>query len=358
MKKQKLTKHDKLYKRKLHKPNKFFYTTLYFLSKIVYRKYNMKFNIIDNPKLEKENFIILGNHANRNDFLFTAIPLYPKIINFVSGYNEFFRSNLAPVFKLLQIVPKRQFCNDPYTVFEIISLVKKQNANLAFYPEGLATIFGDSMPCAIGTGKLIKFLNKPVYTALTYGAFLLEPKHKFMKKDRYAKTETTIKKLFSKEDLANLSPNEIEDKINEALRFDDYKWAKENKVFYKDNKDPIAEGFETILYKCPKCNKEFTIKAKDNKLYCENCHNEAIILNDYEIKKNTVDSKIPKSITDWVKYIRVKIKEEVSSDPNYKLEVKATLSLLPLYRYFKKKEFAVKYCEGILTLSKKMVSLL
>ena len=39
------------------------------------------------------------------------------------------------------------------------------------------------------------------------------PKYKFGHKERYAHTETTIKKAFSVEDLKNMSAEEIESKV-------------------------------------------------------------------------------------------------------------------------------------------------
>ena len=352
--KNKLTLDEKLYKRKIHLPNKFLYGLIYHLGKIVFKKYNMDFNIIDDPnKLENGPIVVVANHASRNDFLFAAIPLYPRRLNFVAAYNEFMRSNLAWLFRTMQIIPKRQFYNDSYTVFEIASIAKKFKGNIVFYPEGLATLFGASSPITPGTSKLLKFLKLPVYSVITNGAFLIQPKHKFGKKERYAKTETTIKRLFSVEDLKNLSIEEMDDKLNEALYIDDFKWAKDNHIVYKDNKDPIAEGFETYLYKCPKCSKEFTLEAKGNHLYCSSCGNGATINNDYSLTKDNDECKIPSSLTKWYDYMRIKVHEELLANPDYKLEVKASVAGIPDYRYVKPFEYAVKYGEGTLTLSLK-----
>ena len=64
----------------------------------------MNVNFIDDPKKEKGAYILVSNHASRADYIFTAVPLLPQTFNFVVGFNEFFRSHLAPILKLLQVV--------------------------------------------------------------------------------------------------------------------------------------------------------------------------------------------------------------------------------------------------------------
>ena len=350
----KQTLHDKLYSRKLHLPNRFLYGAIYHLGKLVFKKYNMTFNYIDDPRKEKGNIVMVANHANRNDFLFTAIPSYPKLFNYVAAYNEFFRTNLKDLFRIMQLVPKRQFFNDSYTVFEILSLVKKYNANICFYPEGLSGISGANQPITPGSGKLLKFLKLPVYACITQGAYLIYPKYvKFGAKERYAKTITTVSKIFTPEDLEKLSVSEIDQKLNEILFNDDYAWALKNNIHYKDNGYPIAKDLESLLYKCPKCGAEFKNVGEGNVIKCQACGNGASISDTYALTKLNKDDKIPITQTKWRNYQRIQIKKAIENDPNFTFEVETTISGLPKYRYVKPKENAIKEGEGKLVLSLK-----
>lgn len=85
--------HEKLYARKIHKPNGFLYSVIYFLGKLIYkRKYGLRWNIIDDPRKEKGPVVIIANHASRNDYLFTAIPLFPLKFNFLAAIMNFLES--------------------------------------------------------------------------------------------------------------------------------------------------------------------------------------------------------------------------------------------------------------------------
>ena len=102
----KKTLDQKLHERKIKKPNYIIYNFLGHLWKYtVAKKYKMNVNFIDDPKKEKGAYILISNHASRLDYIFTAVPLLPQTLNFVAGYNEFFRSHLHTIFHLLQEIP-------------------------------------------------------------------------------------------------------------------------------------------------------------------------------------------------------------------------------------------------------------
>ncbi len=346
--------HEELYSRKLHKPNSFLYGAIRGLGILIYkRKYGLNFEYIDDPRNEEGPIVVIANHASRNDYLFSGIPCYPVKFNFLAAYNEFFRGNLALLFKVMQLIPKRQFYSDSYAAFETVRLVKNQKRSLCFYPEGLSSIHGANQPCAPGTGKLLKLLNVPVYSCVTSGAYLIQPKYKFWKKERYAKTETKIQKVFVPEELKKLSPEEIEKKVDEILYNDDYEWAKKNHIVYKDNKEGIAEDLEALLYKCPKCSHEFEMETKGNRIYCKHCGNEAYIENDYTIHPKDDNCRIPATQTKRFNYIRIKEREEIDKNPDFTFEVETTLGVIPKNRHMRPGETAVTVGTGKLILSRK-----
>ena len=55
-------------------------------------------------------------------------------MNFVAGYNEFFRAHLQGVFKILRVIPKKNFTADIYTIKEIKRVVKA-GGNIMLFPE-------------------------------------------------------------------------------------------------------------------------------------------------------------------------------------------------------------------------------
>ena len=65
-------------------------------------------------------------------------------------------------------------------------------------------------------------------------------------KQRNGKTEVTVDLMFTPQELAELTPLEIEDRMNSLLAHDDYIWNKEKQYSYLDNGDGMlsldAEG--------------------------------------------------------------------------------------------------------------------
>jgi len=178
---EKLTIEQQLYKKKIKKPN-FIYNLLGWVWKMfVAKKYNVHIEFKCDFKKKGEQYIMISNHASRLDYIFTGLPVLPSRMNFVAGYNEFYRSHLAGVFSLLRVIPKKNFTPDSYTLKEV-SRVIRDGGNIMLFPEGMSSISGANQPVAIGTGKFIKHFKLPVYYAVIKGGYLTSPKYNL--KDR------------------------------------------------------------------------------------------------------------------------------------------------------------------------------
>ncbi len=344
----KLTNDEKLYARKIKKPN-FIYPVLATIWKLfVAPKYNVEYKINCDIKKDKGSYFLISNHASRADYIFTGIPALPKRLNYVAGYNEFCRSHLALVFKLLQVIPKKNFTPDSYTIKEITRIIRS-GGSICIFPEGMNSISGANQPIAVGTGKLIKHFKIPVYYSVIKGGYLTSPKYNL--KDRVGKMEVVIDKLFTKDDLETLTPLEIEDKINKAIYHDDYSWNLVEKNHYNIG-DNGAEGLETLLFYCPKCKKQHVMKTKGNTIYCAACNNGASIDDTYALTPFDETCVIPKTQTEWFNLQREVIKEEVK-DENFVLEAQVELGNLPKFGPLKDQKTSNIVGEGKLTLNRK-----
>ena len=99
--KKKETLQEKLARRKYKRPNKFLYWAL---NKIVINpflapKYNPHYEIIDDINDCEGPCFLIYNHQSRIDYIWLAQATFPKRLNFVVGYNEFFRGHLQIIFK-------------------------------------------------------------------------------------------------------------------------------------------------------------------------------------------------------------------------------------------------------------------
>lgn len=70
----------------------------------------------------------------------------------------------------------------------------------------------------------------------------------------------TFKQIVSREELADITPEEIDRRIREAFTYDEYAWQLENKIEIKSKYR--AHNIHKILYQCPCCKKEFTMDSK------------------------------------------------------------------------------------------------
>ncbi|MBO8428184.1 MAG: 1-acyl-sn-glycerol-3-phosphate acyltransferase [Firmicutes bacterium] len=325
----KMTIEEKLHSKELKKPNLFIYNLLaYFWKFTVAKKYHIHYSFIDNPKKEKGPYILLSNHASRLDYMFVAIPLLPQRFNFVAGYNEFFRSHLKGIFGLLQEIPKKNFTPDVYPVIQMKKLVKK-GGRICLFPEGMSSISGGSQPVALGSAKLLKFLNVPVYVSHIDGGYLTSPKYNI--KERHGKVYVTYKKLFNIEDLAKYSVDEITDILNKEIHTDDYEFNLSKQITYKSKE--IAKNIHQLLYKCPKCGKEFISISDEESWMCPSCGNKFYLDNAYNIipTKDSVTFKTPKL---WYDYERNEVKKEIAN-PDFYFEDEVDIGFLPKYKYLK-----------------------
>ncbi len=335
-----------LKKKKL--PPKFIYSVLGGLWKILFlKKYGVKYTFNYDFRKEKGPYFLISNHTSRVDYVFAGLPAMPAKFNFVVGYNEFFRSHLRGVFDLLQIIPKKNFVPDIYTVKEINRIISK-GGKIMIFPEGMSSIGGMNQPVATGTGKLLKHYKIPVYYSVIRGGYLTTPKYSL--DDRFGTVEVTFDRMFTPEDLEKLSPEEIEDVVNDKLWHDDYKWNKEKKYVYKNN-GKIAENLHQLLYKCPKCHAEFTMKGEGNTIKCLACGNGATISDTYEMTPFNDDCVIPATQSEWFNMQREAAKEEIK-DPDFKLIENVKLGLLPEKGLLKDQKTSEIRGSGVLTLNK------
>ena len=279
--------------------------------------------------------------------MFTMLPLLPNRYNVVVGYNEFFRSHLKFILTLLQCIPKRNFTPDFYTM-KTISRILKNNGKLVIFPEGMSSISGANQPVAVGTGKFIKKFKLPVYYSIIKGGYLTSPKYNL--EERYGKVEVVFDRMFTPEDLEKLSPEEIEDIMNEKLYHDDYLWNKEMKIKYKHNGE-IATNLHHLLYWCPKCGKEFTMVGKGNTIKCSCCGNGATILDTYEMVPFDETCVIPNTQTEWFNLERENIKKEIL-DENFELVENVKLGMLPLDKPLEDLKTSEIVGEGKITLNR------
>ena len=335
-KKQQLTIAEQLIKRDYKIPTNF----VWFLYGVITRspffgpKYHPTYKVIDDINKYKGPAFIIWNHQSRRDYLFLKNLIAPHKFNMLAGYQEFFRKKFVWLFKQAQVIPKKNFTNDPKSIRAMDRIIKS-GGTIAFAPEGTSSIFGHNQPIVPGTGRFLKYYHVPVYFMKLEGAYLTSPKT--ITHDHLGKVYATLSLLFSSEDLLKMSPQEIDDKINETFHHDDFKWNKIHHIKY-GCKGKAAEGMDDLFYKCPKCGKELTIEANKNVIRCTACGNEAMVDDYYDFHLKDETCKFFDTPSDWGDWQRVQVIHEIRDNKDFYLEEEVDVGELPKYQPIKKND--------------------
>lgn len=288
------------------------------------------FRYVDPNSYKDKPVIIVYNHASRFDFAFVQSAMKKRRINFVSAEEEFHRTKFKTVFQISRTLPKKSFVADTNAIRGIATILRKtKNGCIAIAPCGLSTVGGAQQPSAIGTGKMLKHFGVHVLAVRIHGAYLVCPK--FDVKDRYGKVEVELDELFTPEQLEELSADEIERKVDEAIYTDDYEWnaTRQNSYNRKDGK--YAENMEQILYKCPKCGTEMQMEGRGTVIKCKACGNGATLDDKYNLTP-VGDSVIPYNPREWYDWERREMRRAVQN-PDFSLDEHAVLAMQPTYGY-------------------------
>ena len=340
-KQEKKTLQQQLKERKYHQPNGFFYWVYYFLSKLfILRKYKPHITIQDDINECKTACFLIWNHLSRLDHSYLIDAAYPRKINIVAGYAEFFRSHLHTVFKMNQCLPKKNYTQD-IAGMKAMQSILNQGGCVAFSPEGMSSIYGTNQPVVPGSGHYLKHYGYPVYFMEMRGQYLTNTK--VCLDERICRTEATMKLLFSSEDLERMTDQEVEDKLNEVFRHDDYAWGKERHLKWTKMENS-CERLDDICFKCLKCGAEIQMDSKGDTIRCKVCGNGARVNEYYEFEPLTEDAVLPESPAAWFRWERKEIIKAIREDANYSYTVPVTVGYQPPYEYVKDKTKTTRPC--------------
>lgn len=339
---------EKLASRRIRRPAPVIYPILVQVMRLLYqKKLGMRFERRVDVKSIKGAFIVVGNHASRLDYLYMAFAMKGHRLNFVAGYNEFFRSHLKFILRFMNVIPKKNFTPDMYAMREMRRIIKKGGA-LAIFPEGMSSISGANQPVAIGSGAFIKLMGVPVYMARISGGYLTSTK--YCLDERPGRVDVVLDALFTAEELKTMAPEQIEDRLNSELYNDDYAWNKKARAEF-DGKGRIAHDMHTLLFKCPRCGREFAMKGEGDTIRCLECGNGARVNEYYDLIPFDDKCVIPETPRVWFDWEREQVRQEIQA-PDFTLTERVKLGLLPEDRYLTDMKTSEISGEGVLRLDR------
>ena len=283
------------------------------------KKHKSKITKIDIENL-KPPYLLFVNHNAFLDFKVVSKATHPHRTNSIVAIDGFIGREW--LMRMVGCICKRKFTKD----FALIRHLKKvvDNKDIAvIYPEARYSLCGTNAVLPDSLGKLAKLLNVPVVTVINHGHHINSPFWNL--KERGVHTETTMKCLFTKDEVKTVSSDEINQAIQKEFIYDDYKWQYENKVRVSYPKR--AEGLHKVLYQCPNCNTEYKMASKGNKLSCSSCGK---LWSMDEYGRLSADNGVTEfsHIPDWYEWERSNVKDEVTKG-SYSLYCSVRVDSLP-----------------------------
>ena len=333
-------------KKNYKKPNWFIYYIYKLICKFLAKfKFNLKV-LRNETKGLKGPYVIIANHEAVIDFINIAATV--KKAHFVISYSFYHSLPIQPLLKATGVIPKQQFQTSTVDM-KAMKAVLDNNMPFVIYPAGLMSEHGTATPIPPSTGKFLKWLGHDVYVAKSTGSYLTSPKWSKIK--RKGRINLDIYKLYDKTELKSLSNDELYNRVIQELDFNAYQSQETNPIEYKNGNN--IEGLEYVLYKCPKCGKEFTNEVENSDtLICNCCGNQAKA-NKYGIlEKVNEDDVIYNHPCDWAQNIENELYEEIKNNPDYTLEDECEIRMID----YKKHKF-VPVGNGNIKLNKEFITL-
>lgn len=212
-----------------------------------------------------ENYIVVANHLTNWDSLFVATA-FKKQMYFVAS------EHLArtPLFRLigplLHPIIRRKGTKAVSTVKEVIKITRK-GGNVALFPEGDRAWDGITCPIMSATGKMIKSAKCGLVTYRIEGAYFLNPRWSMTMRKGFVTGR--MGRIYTKEDIAAMSPEEINVAIARDLYEDAYVTQEKISSKYKGAK--MAEGMENLLFYCPECGEMDSFVSSEDIVKCKKC---------------------------------------------------------------------------------------
>ncbi len=273
---------------------------------------------IDNPS------IVLSNHGSFLDFVYAGTLIRKKRPNFIVARLYFYKKLYAKIMRKGGCFPKSMFTSDLDSAKNCLRVLKNGDV-LAMMPEARLSTAGEFEDIQEGTYSFLKKAGVPIYIIKIRGDYFASPKWgNGLRRNSYIEAEMNL--LLSKEQVEELSVEEMKEIIEREMYYNDFDWLKAHPELHYKSKT-LAQGLENILVRCPKCGGVHSIRTKKRKVFCEKC-DLSLTLNDrYEFLEN----EYFKTFADWYKYQCNKISQDINDalakNVDYTLTSKVELRL-------------------------------
>ena len=269
----------------------------------------------------KPPYLLLCNHNAFLDFKVATRAIFPHRANYVVAIDGFI--GREALLRDVGCICKRKFTQDLNLVRQLRQVVR--NGDVAMiYPEARYSLCGTTAVLPASLGKLCKLLGVPVVTLICHGHHINSPFWNLTDRG-VAPVEAEMTLLYTPQQLAETTAEEINRRLVEVFQYDDYAWQKERgiRVTYPGR----AEGLHKVLYQCPACGREFVMASQGTKLFCTACGKRWTLSELGELSADEGETEFS-HIPDWYEWERANVRKEVR-ERRYHFECEARVDALP-----------------------------
>ncbi len=300
----------RLINRKIKKPNPILMTICMWAMKILNKSYGVEFSYDYDPKaIKNQPTILLSSHASRLEFIYTLYGFGRKDTNMVCGYQNILKKGIYSLLIKLGVISKYLYQPDFMCVKNMLKVLRRNGA-LGLFPEGIQSTSGSTHPINPATAQFIKRSRANIVVCTSKGAYLATNRYSSDRKKGYIGISYSL--IFTPEMLDRLTEEEIYNSILQKISYNDFAFNKVARHKYIGKK-PNAFGIDKILYKCPDCKKEHTLRVENDTVLCGSC-GFSVRINEYYDLVDIKGKGCPANIDKWYKWQRKCVASEVTSD--------------------------------------------
>ena len=215
-----------------------------------------------------ENYIVVSNHVTDYDPLFVGMS-FPRQMYFVASEHI---SRWGKLYSLLRwgfepiLRPK-----GAVGAATVKTMLRKLRAggNVALFAEGVRSWDGVTAPVHPSTVSLVRAAKCGLVTYRIEGGYLSSPMWSSAKSTRKGRMRGAVVGIYTKEQLAELSDEQIARLLQNDLHEDAYERQQQSPVRYRGKQ--LAQGLENFLFVCPSCHAHASFCSHDDTVRCTRC---------------------------------------------------------------------------------------
>lgn len=268
--------------------------------------------------------IVLGSHQGLLDAAFMAAAIKNRKLNFVTTERFFRNLWVGRLFRFFGVIPRIQFYPDPQSIAAILRVCKNSGA-VGIFPAGQTSMCGvpGNMPPSIA--RLVKKSNATVVALNLHGGFFTKSRFSAAPPMR-GRVNGKVSVLFTPEELARATEDEIFGAVCKALDYNEYEWQQRTGTHF--HAPARAQGYEKQLYLCPRCGEKYAMQSRGHHFFCASCGNGAAVGPDMRMTPLDSGCKVYPTMLEWFGVQEAEIRAAIDDESRpFLLETAASVQL-------------------------------